>query len=275
MNAKLLHAGTLAAALLGPLAAGCAQAQGGQQGGLAARVDAVRDGEVRFHFASRPGVCGSVHGISTREGQDHRDQVTIVSDGHVYREGRWDCVEGPVHVALERRGGRTVDVRTRVAVGWEAERGTQDLGRVGVRQATDYLLDLARTSRDGDVGEDAVLPATLADSVTTWPTLLRLARSEEVPDETRRSAVFWVSQQAGEAATRGLAEIVDDDDVDREVREHAVFALSQRPKDEAVPELIRVARSHRDPEIRKKALFWLGQSKDPRALALFEEILSQ
>ena len=30
-----------------------------------------------------------------------------------------------------------------------------------------------------------------------------------------------------------------------------------------------------DPEIRRKALFWLGQSEDPRALALFEELLTR
>ena len=50
-----------------------------------------------------------------------------------------------------------------------------------------------------------------------------------------------------------------------------VVALSQRPRDQAVPALISVARTNRDPEIRKKALFWLGQSNDPRALNLFEE----
>jgi hypothetical protein len=40
-----------------------------------------------------------------------------------------------------------------------------------------------------------------------------------------------------------------------------------------VPALIRVARTNKDPELRKTALFWLGQSEDPRALDLFEEIL--
>ena len=66
---------------------------------------------------------------------------------------------------------------------------------------------------------------------------------------------------------------MSDGDEDREVRKHAVFALSQRPREEAVPELVRIARTHRDPEIRKTAMFWLGQSGDPRAIALFEEIL--
>jgi HEAT repeat protein len=49
--------------------------------------------------------------------------------------------------------------------------------------------------------------------------------------------------------------------------------LSQRSADEAVPALIQIAKRNPDPEVRRTALFWLGQSEDPRALALFEEIL--
>jgi hypothetical protein len=40
-----------------------------------------------------------------------------------------------------------------------------------------------------------------------------------------------------------------------------------------VPALIRVARTSPNGELRKSALFWLGQSEDPRALGLFEELL--
>jgi hypothetical protein len=40
-----------------------------------------------------------------------------------------------------------------------------------------------------------------------------------------------------------------------------------------VPRLIDVARTNRNPEVRKQAMFWLGQSQDPRALAFFEEVL--
>ena len=58
-------------------------------------------------------------------------------------------------------------------------------------------------------------------------------------------------------------------------RDQAVFALSQRPNKEGVPALIRIVRTNRDPEIRKKALFWLAQSQDPRALDLIEELLTK
>ena len=59
------------------------------------------------------------------------------------------------------------------------------------------------------------------------------------------------------------------------MRGAAVFALSQRPRDEGVPILVRIARNNRDPGLQRKAIFWLGQSDDPRALALFEELLTR
>ena len=38
-------------------------------------------------------------------------------------------------------------------------------------------------------------------------------------------------------------------------------------------ELIDTARRNRNPAVRKQAVFWLGQSSDPRALTFFEEVL--
>jgi HEAT repeat protein len=49
--------------------------------------------------------------------------------------------------------------------------------------------------------------------------------------------------------------------------------LSQLPKDEGVPLLIQVARTHTNPAVRKQAMFWLGQTRDARAVKFFEEIL--
>ncbi len=87
--------------------------------------------------------------------------------------------------------------------------------------------------------------------------------------------MFWLGQAAGEAATKGLDSLASDDDMNRDVRDAAVFALSQQPHDVGVPALISIARSNKSPEVRKKAIFWLGQSNDPRALALFEELLTK
>jgi HEAT repeat protein len=113
----------------------------------------------------------------------------------------------------------------------------------------------------------------LADSVTIWPSLLRLARDSALPTERRRTAVFWLSQAAEAAAGTALDSIASDPRGDRDVRKQAVFALSQRDPAEGVPRLIHIVKTNPDPELRKSALFWLGQSGDPRAIDLFEEIL--
>jgi HEAT repeat protein len=168
--------------------------------------------------------------------------------------------------------GEVRDVRFYVGGRWR-QGGTDvtDLGQVPAAQAAGLLLGIAERGT-GRASRAAIHPTTLIDSVTVWPVLLRLARDARADRETRTQSVFWLGQAAGDAATKGLTELVDDPE--REIRNQAVFALSRRPAEEGVPALIRVAKSHRDPATRRDALFWLGRSNDPRALALFEELLT-
>jgi HEAT repeat protein len=67
--------------------------------------------------------------------------------------------------------------------------------------------------------------------------------------------------------------MIADPNGDRDVRRQAVYALSQLPRDTAIPLLIDVARKNRDPDVRRAAFNALGRSNDPRAIALFEEVL--
>jgi HEAT repeat protein len=90
----------------------------------------------------------------------------------------------------------------------------------------------------------------------------------------RGDALFWFAQRAGEKAAGEITAAIEQDP-DTDVKRRAVFALSQLPKDEGVPLLIQTARTNKNPVVRKQAMFWLGQSKDPRALAFFEEILGK
>jgi HEAT repeat protein len=186
-----------------------------------------------------------------------------------------DCSLGPARVVIDRGGGELSDLRFYVGGRWRpAASDVVDLGTVPAREAADYLLSLAQSDR-GSLGRKAIFPATIADSAEIWPTLVRIARNTDLPRETRTQSVFWLGQAAGDAATANLNSLVLDNSVDREVREQAVFALSQRPRDEGVPALISVAKTNKDPEIRRKALFWLGQSQDPRAIDLFEQLLTK
>lgn len=236
---------------------------------LAQRVATVRTGTVRFSYPSAPGVCGNGRGnISVgREGTR-----TVSGESRRSREWEDECEPGPVRVVLDRSSGSVTGLRAYVGGRWRGE-AEADLGIVGAAEASDYLMDLAAHAAER-VAKDAIFPASVAEGVTVWPRLLTLAKDAERPREVRNAAVFWVSQGVGEAATKGLQEIVDDPTGDREVRKSAVFSLSQRPKDESVPALIRVARTNRDPQLRRAAIFWLGQSRDARAIAYFEEVLT-
>ncbi len=241
---------------------------------IASKVARVSNGTVRMSFKVKPGVCGSGNSIWRNGG---RGRTTWGDNWNNSRDVEYDidCSTGPARLVLDRRGGEITDVRFYVGGQWRpAGADVVDLGMVPAREAADYLVSLAQSER-GSMGEKAVFPATLADSADIWPALIKIARNPDVPRSTRNQSVFWLGQAAGEAATRGLNDIVSDNGVDREVRESAVFALSQRPREEGVPALIAVARTNKDPEIRKKALFWLGQSNDPRALDLFEELLTK
>lgn len=234
---------------------------------LASRIGDVRDGIVHFSFTARPDVCG-----------DGRNSIRT-GDDHYIRNGDSDsycpCEHGPVRVSLTMNQGTASKLRVAVGSRWrDSSSRAVELGQIPVGEASSYLLSLARTSRNS-AGADAIFAATLADSVTPWPDLIKIARSTDVRGDTRKQAVFWLGQAAGDVATRDLTDLAEDDAQDREVRESAVFALSQLDSDQGVPALIHIARSNRDPKLRRTALFWLGQSNDPRALDLFEELLAQ
>ncbi len=242
---------------------------------IARRVSQVKDGTVRMSFAARSDVCGNGAGnISTGNGRSR-----TVNSGSGYttsRRNEWedDCESGPVRVAIDMADGKPIALRTYVGGRWRSGSDITDLGTVSDKDAVDYLLDdLARA--DGKVAGEAIFPATIADSMVVWPRLLSLAKDDSRTRAVRTQAVFWVSQAAGEKATEGLKEVIGDAAADQDVRVQAVFALSQRPKDEGIPALVDVAKTNKDPKVRKQAIFWLGQSGDPRAIAYFEAILNK
>jgi hypothetical protein len=217
-------------------------------------VEPLRDGTARLSFGVRGSTCWL-------------DNARVI-DRHC------PCGPGVAYATLTLAGGRVARFRMTVRRA-DAAAPPDSVGarwaRLAAAEAAGRLLGLA--ARGGADGEELVAAASLADSAVVWPELLVLARDRHLAPDTRRAAIFWLSQAASEAATRGLDSIVADGGTDRELREHAVFALSQRPSEEAVPALIRIARTNQDGAIRRKAVFWLGQTDDSRAVALFEEIL--
>jgi HEAT repeat protein len=91
----------------------------------------------------------------------------------------------------------------------------------------------------------------------------------------RQDASFWLSRFAAASVAGHPDEIMEDDDRTStdELKTHAIFVLSQLPRSEGVPVMLDAARTNGNQHVRSAALFWLGQSGDPRALDLFESLM--
>jgi hypothetical protein len=234
---------------------------------VADRIAAVSDGTVQFRFAARPGVCGDGEGTIAFGNSMFRSEVgSWNTRGSHWRES---CAPGPVQVRLTIREHEVIALRTTVGDARSTPPGVRDLGVVPAVDAADYLVTLAARD-DRRANQQALLPALLADSAVIWPRLVRLARDSTRSRRMRQEATQWLAQLASGA----FGETRDTEETDEQhVRGQAIFALSQLPRDESVPALIDVARRNADPLLRRRALFWLGQSLDPRAIDVIEETL--
>ena len=120
--------------------------------------------------------------------------------------------------------------------------------------------------------EQVVFALYLNDTEKAVKELIHIAKNDE-SRKVRKNAVFWLGQKASTECVKTLKEMVEASDEDTSLKGSAVFAISQLPKDEAVPMLIDIAKTNKNPKVRKQAIFWLGQTGDKAALKFFEDIL--
>jgi hypothetical protein len=142
---------------------------------------------------------------------------------------------------------------------------------VSVNDSVNYMKTFIGPNATRRFNDSAVTVLALTEGDQPLNELLSIARDGSTAG-ARGNALFWLAQRAGAKAVGTITAAIENDP-DTEVKKKAVFALSQLPRDEGVPLLIQQARTNRNPAVRKQAMFWLGQSKDPRALKFFEEIL--
>jgi HEAT repeat protein len=145
------------------------------------------------------------------------------------------------------------------------------LGNARGRRGYEVLRRLASSDSSEEFRKHVTFALSQSKEPEAIDTLIVIARNDHA-SEVRGQALFWLAQKAGRKAAGAIQDAIDRDP-ETEVKKRAVFALTLLPRDEGVPELIRVARTNRNLAVRKQAMFWLGQSRDPRALAFFEEIL--
>lgn len=146
------------------------------------------------------------------------------------------------------------------------------LGNYGDARSLAILKDVFAKVQEVGVKKQVVFALQLSKQKEALGELVRIAKNEPNED-IRKNAIFWLGQKASAESIKALKEIVDEPKEESKLKDQAVFAISQLPKEKSVPMLIDIAKTNKSPSVRKKAIFWLGQTGDDAALKFFEEIL--
>lgn len=176
------------------------------------------------------------------------------------------CHQGaPAYVFLKKAAlGPSGDKVRETAIFW--------LGNYGDSQSLADLKEIYGKEKSVSVKKQIIFAMQFSKQKEAVEELIRIAKQDASP-EARKQAVFWLGQKASAESVKALKDIVEAPSDEDSLKEQAVFAISQLPKDRSVPMLVDIARSNKSPSVRKRAIFWLGQSGDPAALKFFEEIL--
>lgn len=233
---------------------------------LAGRVQAAPTSRVQFEFPAKSGVCGDGQSfLSSGNGSSYYGNVNVVNGVSTQ-----PCSTGPVRVVVDRADAVVTNIET-VAGPLHPAEGATDLGTVSGREAVDYLMSIA-TKTDGRASREAIMPAALADGVDITPTLVAIARDQNRPLDTRRSALSWLARddatnsdaQAGRA-TDLLLSIARDDNETQSLRRSALGMLARVGHGAGVPALVRLAADNSSSWTAQESLRALAQSGDPRA----------
>jgi HEAT repeat protein len=134
------------------------------------------------------------------------------------------------------------------------------LSQVGTDRAVSALDSILRTSKDPALQEKAVFALSQHGSARANQALRAYAERPDLPVDLREKTIFWIGQSGGaenEAYLRELYGRLKEESL----REKVLFSVSQAGGQENARWLLGIAKDGRQPlELRKRALFWAGQS---------------
>ena len=136
-----------------------------------------------------------------------------------------------------------------------------------------FLKDLFAKVENDDLKDKIIFSLSQMGGADNYRWLMDIALNQKEDIEIRKKALFW----AGQGHNVDVADLVKlyDSMSDREMREQLIFVYSQRREDAALDKLFQIGKNDPDRELRKKAIFWIGQSRSPRASAYLQELINQ
>ena len=147
------------------------------------------------------------------------------------------------------------------------------LGQRASTENNEFLRGLYTRLTSDELKEKVLFSLSQRKGMGNEQWLMNIAVNEREDIELRKKALFWAGQSgAGLDAIIPLYSRI----ANKEMKEQVIFVLSQRHNNTAaVDKLIDIAKNDKDPELRKKAIFWLGQSRDPRVQQFLVDLINR
>jgi len=146
------------------------------------------------------------------------------------------------------------------------------LGQRRSSENTEFLRSLYSRLRNDELKDKILFSLSQQRGVGNDKWLMDIAVNPSEPLELRKKALFWAGQ-TGVSMDQLVS--VYSRMREREMKEQMIFVFSQRHSSAAVDKLLDIARNDSDPELRKKAIFWLGQSRDPRVQQFLLDLINR
>jgi TolA-binding protein len=147
------------------------------------------------------------------------------------------------------------------------------LGQRRSTENTEFLRNLYSRLTNQDLKEKILFSLSQQRGAGNEQWLMNIAVDPKQDMELRKKALFWAGQSG--VAIPEFSKLYDRMG-ESEMREQIIFVLSQRQHDPAaMDKLFDVAKNEKDPELRKKAIFWLGQSRDPRVQQFLMDLINK
>jgi HEAT repeat protein len=137
------------------------------------------------------------------------------------------------------------------------------------------MLDRIYTAPNQDRGtrEKVLFSISQIDDLKSVDYLEKAALGD--PDrDLRDKAIFWLGQCDDETTALKKLSGIYGRLAEHSLRERTIFAISQIESAEASKFLLSLVRNEKDPELRKKALFWLSQRDDDFAAKLVGDLIN-
>jgi TolA-binding protein/HEAT repeat protein len=147
------------------------------------------------------------------------------------------------------------------------------LGQRHAQENAEFLRGLYAKLETDELKDKVLFSVSQMGGADNYRWLMDIALNQNENIELRKKALFW----AGQGRSVEIADLVRlyDSMKDREMREQLIFVYSQRREEAALDKLFAIGKNDPDRELRKKAIFWIGQSRSPRAAQYLQELINQ